>query len=188
MVSNYGDRRDAHPSRAETPRTSKLARRSRLASASTTSAALASELGPGAAASSSSLPGRARCQASNDSRISATVRDVSLSCLLASRSRGRFNKRGEVITSSWESQHTLIHEGSMWRQGNKKSSFLVILLQRQTRLTWMGRDPRSLSACGRDREVGVGGRSGRPSAGGGRSALPKGGMHRSRSHAQSQGV
>lgn len=116
IVSYKEQLNEAYPSRADTPMTSKLARRSRLASASTTSAALASELGPGAAASSSSFPGRARCQASNDSRISATVRDESLSCLLAKRSRGRFSNRGEVMTSSGRVSTGWTTMGVLWPQ------------------------------------------------------------------------
>lgn len=82
--------------------TSRLAMRSALASASipaTTRLPPVSSVGDSGSASSSAR-GRDRCQASNDSRISATERDDVLSCLLARRSKGKCSRRGELMTSS----------------------------------------------------------------------------------------
>lgn len=109
----------SHPSRAETPMTSRLAILSSFAppssqpwpsvrEASVSRGSSASFRGafpfPGSLRSSL-LPSWLRfvlalCQASNDSRISATDKHDGLSCLLASKSRGRFSNLGEFRTSS----------------------------------------------------------------------------------------
>lgn len=94
-----------HPSKADTPRTSSDAMRSaRCASLSWSARSpTASVVGaPTAEAEPSAWPsGRAaRCHASYASRTSATVRELGLSCLLASMRSGKLSKRGELSTSS----------------------------------------------------------------------------------------
>ena len=87
-----------HPSRPDTPITSRLAIRSALeASFFHRSPAGASNECLSSGCSSVDL---ARSHASKDSRISATERHEGASCLFARRRRGRLRSRGELRTSS----------------------------------------------------------------------------------------
>ena len=106
-----------HPSKAETPRTSKLAILSSTAPSSSHPSALGSSAFPfpflstfpspspssGSIAASNAArlrSGWALLHASKDSRISETDRELGESCLFASNSNGRLRSRGEFSTSS----------------------------------------------------------------------------------------
>lgn len=123
--------KSSHPSRAETPMTSRLAILSSFAPPSSQPRPSVREASVSRGSSASFrgafpfpdslgsylLPSWLRfvltlCQASNDSRTSATDKHDGLSCLLASKSRGRFSNLGEFKTSSanvfslWSMFHT----------------------------------------------------------------------------------